>query len=348
MEINFIKSRITNEEDLILFDKAYSFAYDKLINRYRTDGKLLINYILQVINTLIDFKADMQTLIGYFLYETLKNGITENEILQEFDEFSLNLALTTLKISSHDFIFEDESQKFYLEQLSGDSPIDVRAILIKLTQSFYNLNKHNPSIKEYQIQLANETLNILIPIAKKLRLTFIKSKLEDLCLFHLNPNAYNEILDKLGNTPEELNENLNDFKNNILNLLNYNEINSTIKSRVKNFYSIYNKLMSGKKWEEIYDILAIRIIVDDISLCNKVIELIHSKYTFLPSRFKDYINNPKENMYQSLHTTIIDEDGKTYEIQVRTPEMNITAEIGSASHQLYKERTLKKEIFNKI
>lgn len=339
MNIDIIKGRIKKEEDLPLIEKAFNFANARLSGLYYSQGETLINHILQTVNTLIDFNADNLTLISCILYETIKNGVSREEIEREFGSSISNIAFITYKISGHEFILADENQKNCLEQLKVDSPEDVRALFIKLANNFYTMKT---TTSEYQKQLARETLDILIPTAQRLRLNFIKSKLEDLCLLYLNPQVYNDILNKLNATPDILREHLNHIKSDISNLLMENNIDCIIKGRVKNFYSIYNKLMSGKKWEEIYDILALRIIVQDESQCSKVAELIHSKYTFLPSRFKDYINNPKENLYQSLHTTIIDENNRTYEIQIRTNEMNKTAEVGNASHQLYKERTLKK------
>jgi len=342
MDIDFIKGRIKNKEDLPLIEKAFYFATSRLSGIYYSQSETLINNILQTVNTLIDFNADTLTLISCILYETIKIGGSKEQLEKEFGTPIYNIAFTTAKISNYELISTDENQKICLEQLNADSPEDVRALFIKLANNFYSMKTANT---EYQKHLARETLDILIPTAERLKLNFIKSKLEDLCLLHLNPQAYNDILNKLNATPDILGDHLNNIKNDILNLLNENKINCTIKCRVKNIYSIYNKLMRGKNWEEIYDILALRIIVDDESQCNKVIELIHSKYAFLPSRFKDYINNPKENMYQSLHTTIIDENNRAYEIQIRTNEMDKTAEVGNASHQAYKKRTLKKENF---
>ena len=339
MNIDYIKSKIKNKEEISLIEKAFDFFNAKLSDLYFSEKEALVSHILEVVNTLIDFNADALTLISCILYETIKNGVNKKEIEKEFGSTISNIAFTTSIINRHKLIQDDENQKYFLDQLNVDTPEDVRALFIKLADRLYIMKTMKNSDNEYQRKVAKETLDILVPTAQRLRLNFIKSKLEDLCLFYLEPQAYNNILSRLNATPEILSEQLINMKKDISNLLSENNIDCTIKNRVKNIYSIYNKLMNGKDFEEIYDILALRIITDDEFQCIKIAELIHSKYTFLPYRFKDYINNPKENMYQSLHTTIV-HNNMFYEIQIRTKQMNKTAEIGSASHQLYKQKNI--------
>ena len=180
------------------------------------------------------------------------------------------------------------------------------------------------------------------PIAHRLGINAIKSELENLCLYYLKPQVYNDILAKLEDTTEELQDYLNSMKDSISNLLKDNDMKFEIKGRVKSVYSIYNKLNNGKKWEDIYDILALRVFVETEADCYATIGLIHSKYRPVQNRFKDYIAIPKENMYQSLHTTVFGEGGRFYEVQVRTYEMDEIAEKGIASHWSYKEKGTKK------
>ena len=339
MNIDYIKSKIKNKEEIPLIETAFNFASTKLLGINYSKDETLINHILGIINTLIDFNADSTTLISCLLYETINNGISKEEIEKQFGTEISNIAFSSSIINTKKLIQDDKKQLDYLEQLNVDSPEDVRTLFIKLADRLYSMNTQERLETGYQKKVAEETLEILVPTAQRLRLNYIKSKLEDLCLLYLEPQAYNEILNKLNATPEILSNQLNETKNNISDLLNNNNINFVIKGRVKNIYSIYNKLMSGKSWDEIYDILALRIILDDESECNKVLELIHSNYMYLYERFKDYINNPKENMYQSFHTTII-HNNRFYEIQIRTNEMHKTAEVGNASHQLYKQKQL--------
>lgn len=337
MNIEYIKEKIKNQEDITLIEKAFNFANLNLSGLYYSKEETLINHILEIVNTLIDFNADTSTLISCLLYETIKNGVSLAEIQREFGKDISNIAYSASIIIGNNIIQDDESQKSYLEKLNADIPEDVKAFFIKLADRLYNMKQTKIADLECQKRIAMETLEILIPTAQKLKLNYIKSKLEDLCLLYLNPKAYNEILNKLNVTPEMLLVQLNEIKKDISNLLKNNDISFVIKGRVKNIYSIYNKLINGKKWDEIYDILALRIILDNEQECRKVLKLIHSNYTFLSERVKDYISNPKENMYQSLHTTIV-YNNRFYEIQIRTKEMHKIAEEGKASHQIYKQR----------
>ncbi len=181
-----------------------------------------------------------------------------------------------------------------------------------------------------------------MPIAHRLGINSIKSELENLSLYYLKPDVYNDILEKLNETVDELNDCLEEMKESLIELLTDAGIKFEIKGRVKSVYSIYNKLSNGKEWNKIYDILALRIFVNEESECYQVIGLIHSRFRPMPKRFKDYIASPKENMYQSLHTTVYGVEGHVFEVQVRTYEMDEIAEKGIASHWSYKEKGAKK------
>ena len=193
-----------------------------------------------------------------------------------------------------------------------------------------------------QKQKAEETMSVLVPIAHRLGINSIKSELENLSLYYLKPDVYNDILEKLNETVDELNDCLEEMKESLIELLTDAGIKFEIKGRVKSVYSIYNKLSNGKEWNKIYDILALRIFVNEESECYQVIGLIHSRFRPMPKRFKDYIASPKENMYQSLHTTVYGVEGHVFEVQVRTYEMDEIAEKGIASHWSYKEKGTKK------
>ena len=219
---------------------------------------------------------------------------------------------------------------------------DVRVLYIKLACRLHNM-RTNWAIKPLnQKKKAMETESVLIPIAHRLGINSIKSELENLCLYYTKPDVYNDILEKLNKSRDELNSNLENMKKELSNLLKENGINFEIKGRVKSVYSIYKKLATGRKWSDIYDILALRIFVEKESDCYLVIGLVHSKFRPVPKRFKDYIANPKGNMYQSLHTSVFGDNGDLYEIQVRTYEMDEIAEKGLASHWSYKEKGTKK------
>ena len=192
--------------------------------------------------------------------------------------------------------------------------------------------------EKVQKEKAKETLEILTPIAHRLGMNSFKSELEDLSLRYLKPNVYFDIVDKLNQTKTERDSSVNEMKKCVGELLEQNNIRYEIKGRAKSIYSIYKKLDKGKKFSDIYDLLALRVFVDSEQECYKALGIIHSKYKPLPKRFKDYIAMPKTNMYQSLHTTVIGIDGYLFEIQIRTYEMDEIAERGIASHWSYKEQ----------
>lgn len=337
MNIDEILAKVKKKEDIPLIKKAYSFADGRISNINYIDGKPLMQYILAIVNTLLDFNADNLTIISTVLYETLNYGISKEEIEKEFNASVASVASGIVTINRLER-YNSNDFETYLKETLMDSPENVRSLFIKLAERFYDMQTMQNFPEQCQRKIASETLNILVPTASRLGLNFIRSKLEDLCLYYLEPEIYNEILKRLNGTPSILSTYLNSMKKNISDLLAENNMNCVIKGRVKNVYSIYNKLCSGKSWEDIYDILAIRILTEDKTDCVRIAELIHSRYRPVSPRFKDYINNPKENMYQSIHTTIVGEDNRFYEIQIRTYEMNKNAEKGSASHRLYKER----------
>lgn len=340
MDIEYIKSGLKKEEDILLLEKTYRFASKKLSELSYLNKDNILKDILEITNTLIDFNADILTLVSSILYEIINCGVSKDEIEKEFNSTIANISYGVSIISDKELL--DDNKIKYLNELEPSSNEDVRILFIKLAQRYYYMKNMTNLNTEKQKEIAIDTLNILVPIASKLRLNYIKSIVEDLCLYYIKTDIYTDILTKLDATPETLKIYLNIMKENISNLLIKNNINFQIKSRVKSIYSIYNKLESGREWNDIYDILAIRILVETKEDCRKVADIIHSQYIPIPSRIKDFITNPKDNMYQSLHTTIIGIDHRYYEIQIRTYDMNKMAEIGSASHHLYKEKQLRR------
>ena len=219
---------------------------------------------------------------------------------------------------------------------------DVRVLYVKLADRLHNMRTIWAVNKAKQKRKANETMTVLVPIAHRLGINSIKSELENICLKYLKPDVYEDIYNKLDADKNHLNEVLEDMKDAISNILIDNEIRFEIKGRVKSVYSIYNKLNNGKKWNDIYDFLALRVLLEKESDCYLAVGLVHQKFKPVPNRFKDYIAMPKENMYQSLHTTVFGVDGHLFEVQFRTYEMNEIAEKSIASHWSYKEKGTKK------
>lgn len=341
MDIDNIVLRVKND-DVILVKKAYDFANNKLFLINNNDYNLLKDNILGFIDMLINLGADSLTLISGILGIAINYGGSAEEIEKEFGTVVSNIVLGLNKINKFELICENESGELYLSQLNPNSSIDSRILFIKACLRLCSLQKMDDYSLEYREKLIRETIDVLVPMTDKFRFNIIKSRLEDLCLYYLNPDMYNYILKMMGSSPVLLNESLDNMKEKISNLLNENNINFIIKNRVKSIYSIYNKLASGRSWDDIYDILALRILVEDEEDCGKILDLIHSKYISLPFRVKDYIKSPKKNKYQSLHTTIIGDDDRYYEIQIRTYEMNEIAEIGDAAHFKYKLKKIKR------
>ena len=336
--------KITNEDSLKKIKEAYEFACEEHFGLKRLSGDDYITHPLHVANILTTLNVDDVTIVSALLHEVLNNGkFATTELLEE--KFGIEVAKivdSVSKINKLELVDETESSAIYLRKVLVGLAEDPRVLYIKLADRLHNMRTNWAIKEEKQKDKAKETMSVLVPIAHRLGINSIKSELEDICLRVLKPDVYEDILEKLKKTKLELNDNLLEMKDNLSNLLHENGINHEIKGRVKSVYSIYNKLNNGKKYSDIYDILALRIFVEKETECYTVIGLIHSKYRPVPKRFKDYIANPKENMYQSLHTTVFGNDGEVYEVQVRTYEMDEIAEKGIASHWSYKEKGSKK------
>lgn len=322
-------SESAGTEELNLVNEAYNLAKERSKSEH----------YLRVASIVSELNADSTMIIAALLHDAYaKEDVTYDEINEKFGSNIANLVANLIKLRSIKLNDYNESSSVYLRKVLVGISDDVRVIIIKLADRLDEMQTKEYSEEEKK-QIANETMNVLIPIAHRLGINSIKSKLEDLCLWYTKPDVYDEILEKLSGTRKELSVSLEDMQNELIEILTEHGINFHIKSRVKSVYSIYNKLSTGKKWSDIYDILALRIILDTPEDCYLVVGLIHAKYRPIPKRFKDYIAMPKENMYQSLHTSVFGVDGHIFEIQLRTKEMDEIAEHGIASHWSYKEHS---------
>lgn len=336
--IERIKKYIKNENEVNLIIKGYEYASLKHINKFRKSGDSYISHPLAVADILIDLNVDYVTIVAALLHETINHTDTSKEDIEKnFGDEIANIVDIISKINKLKLADDKESSAIYLRKVVVGLSEDVRVLFIKLADRLHNMRTVWALSPENQKEKANETLNVLIPIAHRLGINSIKSELEDLCLKYLKPEIYNDIIDDLNDKNGELNSVLDEMKNEICDILIDHNIKFEIKGRVKSVHSIYNKMQSGHKFKNIYDILALRILLEKESDCYLAIGLIHSKFKPLPNRFKDYISMPKENMYQSLHTTVFGVNGYFFEIQIRTFEMNEIAEHGIASHWSYKE-----------
>ena len=338
-----LASSLSKRDDFETIKRAYEYAKKEHEGMKRLTGDDFITHPLEVTKILMELNVDDTTIIAALLHEVINNGSKVYEdLVEDFGEDIAKIVLSVSKINKLELPDNNESSVIYLRKILVGLAEDVRVLYIKLADRLHNMRTNWAINPLKQKQKAEETMSVLVPIAHRLGINSIKSELENLSLYYLKPDVYNDILEKLNETVDELNDCLEEMKNSLIEILTDAGIKFEIKGRVKSVYSIYNKLSNGKEWNKIYDILALRIFVNEESECYQVIGLIHSRFRPMPKRFKDYIASPKENMYQSLHTTVYGVEGHVFEVQVRTYEMDEIAEKGIASHWSYKEKGAKK------
>ena len=332
-------SYITDGEEINTIKKAYKYAEKIHKGQKRLSGEDYMLHPLNVAYILTSLDADSDTLATALMHDVIHKGNGNIEdIRKEFSDEIANLVEGITTINKLSLSAENENMINYYKKILVGLTEDVRIIIIKLAERCHNMRTLYAIPKDKQALKAKETLEILAPIAHRLGLSYIKAELEELSLKYYKPDAYNSVEELLNNTKEEREASVKEMEKRVSEILLDNDISFEIKGRAKSIYSIYNKLQKGKKFEDIYDIYALRVIVNKTVECYQVLGLIHAKYKPIPGRFKDYIANPKNNMYQSLHTTVFGFDGKPYEIQIRTFDMDKVAEKGIASHWSYKEQ----------
>ncbi len=349
---------ITNPSDRESIEKAYNFILVKHDGQLRKSGEPYYHHLIEVAYILANLQAGPATIVAGLLHDVVEDtDVTVDDVEKMWgsDVAKLVDSLTKIqrlklsKIESEDFEAEDH-RKIFIGMAK-----DIRVIIIKLADRLHNMRTLASLKPERQIALSKETQEVFVPIAHRLGLDNIKCELADLCLKYLEPERFNEIVSLLSKKEKTLKKSLNVFQKKLADILFAHNIPFEIFSRVKSISSIYEKMyVKGHTFDEIYDILALRIITDTEMQCYEILGLIHQSYKPVPMRFKDYIAMPKPNMYQSLHTTVISGDGNFYEVQIRTKYMDEIAEAGVAAHWAYKEkkgydpREEQKEIENKL
>ena len=334
-----VSSYIKNKGDKKMITKAYLYAFEKHFGQKRHTGEDYIVHPLNVAYILSEINADYQTICAALLHDTIEDcDVTLEELASEFSLEIANLVNGVTKINRLNFSGDNEALLANHRKILVGLTEDVRVIIIKLADRLHNMRTLWALSEKSQKANAKETLEILVPIAHRLGMNKIKSELEDLSLRYSKPDVYFSIVEKLNQSKLERNANVELMMDNITTLLNKHGIKHKIKGRAKSIYSIYKKLDTGRRFSDIYDLLALRVFVDTEQDCYQTLGIIHSKYRPIPKRFKDYIAMPKENGYQSLHTTVFGENGQLYEIQIRTYAMDQVAEHGVASHWSYKEK----------
>ena len=334
-----IKEYITDDKELSVISEAYKFANEKHFGQKRLTGEDYIIHPLNVAYILTRISADYETLSAGLLHDVVEDcNVSIDEIEEKFGHNIAILVDGVTKINKLNLSGTTEALINNQRKIIVGLSEDVRVIIIKLADRLNNMQTLFVHSEKKQKATARETLDILTPIADRLGINSIKQDLEEYCLRYLNSNEYYDIVEKLNATKAERDNSVAKMIESVSELLNKHDIKHEIFGRSKSIYSIYKKLEKGKRFSEIYDLLALRILVETEQDCYQALGIIHSKFRPKPKRFKDYIAMPKTNMYQSLHTTVFGIDGQLYEIQIRTYEMDRVAEYGIASHWSYKEK----------
>ena len=336
--------------DISLVEKAYKVAYNAHEGQVRKSGEAYIIHPLCVAIILAELELDKETIAAGLLHDVLEDTImTEDEMREEFGDEVVLLVdgvtkLQHLHMTDNTKDHKDknavrlEMQAENLRKMFLAMAKDIRVIMIKLADRLHNMRTLKYQSQEAQIRIARETQDIYCPIAQRLGISKIKIELEDLSMKYLYPEAYYDLVGKISLKKTVRDNYVNSLVENVRKQIEEAGINADISGRAKHFFSIYKKMVNqNKTLDQIYDLFAIRIIVDSIKDCYAVLGIMHEKYKPIPGRFKDYIAMPKQNMYQSHHTTLIGPSGQPFEIQIRTYEMHRTAEYGIAAHWKYKE-----------
>lgn len=336
-----VQTYIKRPENIELIQKAYDFAYEHHKGQFRKSGEPYVIHVIQVANTLALMHCGPKTIAAGLLHDTVEDcqGVTTDTITDLFGQEIATLVDAVTKIGAIKFKDEEEYLASNHRKLFIAMAKDIRVILIKLADRLHNMRTLQYMRPEKQKKIARETLSVYAPIAHRLGISEIKNELEDLSFKYLDYKKYEEIKDLVKQRESDRNEQVHEMISDIESIMQEYNIQYRIFGRSKHFYSIYKKMVTkNKRFEEILDLLAIRIVTDSVVHCYEILGYIHAKYRPIPGRFKDYIAMPKANMYQSLHTTIVEpEHGNIFEIQIRTEEMDAIAERGVAAHWKYKE-----------
>ena len=344
-------------DDISMIEKAYKIAYAAHEGQVRKSGEPYIIHPLCVAIILADLELDKETIEAGLLHDVVEDTImTEEEIEKEFGPDVALLVDGVTKLQQINFpsdkgngdnkpADQQEMQAENLRKMFLAMAKDIRVIMIKLADRLHNMRtlKYQPPAKQQKI--ARETMEIYAPIAQRLGISKIKVELDDLSLKYLEPDVYYDLVDKIAVRRSEREEYIQQIVDEVTEHMKNAGIKSQIDGRVKHFFSIYKKMKNqSKTLDQIYDLFAVRIIVDSVKDCYAALGVIHEMYKPIPGRFKDYIAMPKPNMYQSLHTTVIGSSGQPFEIQIRTMEMHKAAEYGIAAHWKYKEASDGKKV----
>ncbi|MEW6621736.1 MAG: bifunctional (p)ppGpp synthetase/guanosine-3',5'-bis(diphosphate) 3'-pyrophosphohydrolase [Bacillota bacterium] len=335
------------EVDFDLIHKAYDFAKDAHQGQLRKSGHEYIIHPVEVSKILAELHMDVITIVAGLLHDVVEDtNIPLEKISEEFGNEVALLVDGVTKLSRIEFKSKEEQQVENLRKMFLAMTKDIRVIIIKLADRLHNMRTLKHQSPEKQKEIAEETLEIFAPIAHRLGIFRIKWELEDLALRYMYPDKYYQLVQSISMKRQERDLYINEVIEILKAKLTEMGIKADIQGRPKHFYSIFNKMeKQDKNLNEIYDLIAVRVVVDSVKDCYGALGIIHTLWKPIPMRFKDYIAMPKPNMYQSLHTTVLGPRGEPFEIQIRTWEMHRTAEYGIAAHWIYKEGKITDEKF---
>ena len=331
--------QLYDKEDCEKLRKAYKYTEQMHINQKRASGEPYFVHPCAVACILMDLGLDCATITAALLHDVIEDtSATEEDVKREFGEEVLMLVSGVTKLERTVYTSTEEADAENFRKVFVAMAKDVRVIIIKLADRLHNMRSLNFLSYERQQRIAKETLDIYAPLAGRLGISQIKCELEDLCLKYLDPESYEYLAYNINAQLSERKEFVNQIVEEIKETMKQNGVEGEVFGRPKHFYSIYKKMKNkGKTLDQIYDLTAVRIIVQNIKECYTVLGSLHEKWKPMPGRIKDYIATPKPNKYQSLHTTVMTSFGQPFEIQIRTEEMHKIAEFGIAAHWKYKE-----------
>ena len=327
------------KSDLKLIKRAYDFAKEKHGDQLRKSGEPYIIHPIQVAYILANLELDDATICAALLHDVAEDTeVTIQDLAREFSPEIAEMVDGVTKLGNFKYTSAEEQQVENYRKMFLAMGKDIRVILIKLADRLHNMRTLKFLKRDRQLAIAKETQDLYAPLANRLGMYSLKWELEDLSFKYLNPDEYREIVDGIAKKREERLEFINQIVEQINVELKKQKIKAEITGRAKHLYSIYRKMQrDNKSLDQIYDLFALRILVDSVKDCYAALGVVHELYNPMPGRFKDYISVPKPNMYQSLHTTLIGPKGTPFEVQIRTYEMHRIAEFGIAAHWAYKE-----------